>query len=216
MLNTLLEYLKHPVTTLIEKSEEEDVKKSGIKLAIISGVLSLIGVISSFFSISSKFSKDGTYGMWYDSAEQIAEAKSEALKDAELFGSFLENWVIYAATIAIMALIFFIIAKLVKSERNYLNQLSMVNNSAAVFVAATLVTSVISLIDVTFFQIVGIVFLFATLIYVSYSLMYAYKDSLSDVDSDKLVLVTTAVYITIVVILLVINYDKIKLLSSFM
>ena len=47
MFGNLLEKLKNPVTTVIEKSQEEDLKKSGIKLAIISAVMALISTISS-------------------------------------------------------------------------------------------------------------------------------------------------------------------------
>ena len=57
MFANLLEKIKSPVTTMIEKSQEEDLKKSGIKLAIVSVVMALISTISSIISIFSKYSK---------------------------------------------------------------------------------------------------------------------------------------------------------------
>lgn len=205
MFKTILEYLKHPVTTLIEKAEQEDIKKGGIKLAIISGVMSLVGIITKVQSILSKYSKDGTYASWYGE-EALAEAKSEAFKDAELFATFFKTWVIYAVVIAVVALILFIIAKIVKSEKSYANTLSMTTNAIGVCVVADIVGKIVALL----YAPLGAIIMLAAVVYASYALMYAFKDSLGDVDVNKLVLVTTAVIVVIVVIAALIISNQIK------
>ena len=205
MFQTILEYLKHPVTTLIERSEREDIKKGGIKLAIISGVMSLVGIITKVQSIFSTYSKDGYYGSWYTD-EQLAEARSEAFKEAELIGSFFKTWLIYAAVIAVVALILFIIAKIVKSEKSYASTLSMSTNAIGACVIANIVSKLVSLL----YAPLGAVIMLAAVIYASYSLMYAFKESLGDVDVNKLVLVTTAVIVVIVVVAALIISNQLK------
>ena len=69
MFANLLEKIKSPVTTMIEKSQEEDLKKSGIKLAIVSVVMALISTISSIISIFSKYSKKSYWYSYYSSSE---------------------------------------------------------------------------------------------------------------------------------------------------
>lgn len=205
MFQTILEYLKHPVTTLIEKSEQEDIKKGGIKLAIISGIMSIVGIITKVQSIFSTYSKDGYYGSWYTD-EQLAEARSEAFKEAELIGSFFKTWLIYAAVIAVVALILFIIAKIVKSEKSYASTLSMTNNTVGVVVIANVVNMLVSLV----YAPLGAIILFAAVVYSSYALIYAFRDSLGDVDVNKLVLVTTAVIVVIVVVAVLIISNQLK------
>jgi len=205
MFQTILEYLKHPVTTLIEKAEQEDIKKGGIKLAIISGVMSLMGVITKVQSIFSKYSKDGSYASWYGE-EGLAEARSEAFKEAELIGTFFKTWLIYAAVIAVVALILFIIAKILKSEKSYASTLSMSTNSIGLVVVANIVGELVALL----YAPLGAVIMLAAVIYASYALIHAFRDSLGDVDVNKLVLVTTAVIVVIVIIAALIISNQIK------
>lgn len=47
MFETIIEQLKNPVTSMVEKSKEEGIKKGTIKLVIISAVMALINVITS-------------------------------------------------------------------------------------------------------------------------------------------------------------------------
>ena len=204
MFETIVEFLKRPVSTLIEKSEQEDIKKGGIKLAVITGIMSLFGIITTVISIFSQYSKDNKYS-WYSDAEW-AEMRSEALKNVEFMSTFFKTWLIYAAIIAVGALILYIIAKFVKSEKSYASTLSMTNNAAGICVIANIVGKVASLI----YAPLGIIIVFASAVYASYALLYAFKDSLGDVDVDNLVIVTTIVMVVIVVIAALIISNQLK------
>ena len=144
MFGNLLEKLKNPVTTVIEKSQEEDLKKSGIKLAIISAVMALISTISSVISICTKYSKKGWYS--YYSSSELSEMRWDAIKNAELFTGFLKTAVISAIVIALIALVLFIIAKIVKSPKEYASNLSMINNTAIIYAVGSILILVLSLI----------------------------------------------------------------------
>lgn len=145
MFANLLEKIKSPVTTMIEKSQEEDLKKSGIKLAIVSVVMALISTISSIISIFSKYSKKSYWYSYYSSSE-LWDKRWDAIKNAGLFTGFLKTAVISAIVIAIIALVLFIIAKIVKSPKEYSNNLSMANNTAIIYVVGSILKLIISLI----------------------------------------------------------------------
>lgn len=198
MFKNVLEQLKSPVTTLIEKSENEDMKKCIIKLAIISVVIPLINVISSIVTIFSEYSKDSFWYSYYSSSE-IWEMRWEEIQDAELLGGFFKTWAILAIVIAVGALILFIIAKLVKSPKEYTTTLSMVNNALIIYI----VGSVLKLIFTLIYAPLGWIVLFASIVYMSFTLIYAYRDSLNIYSSDKLVLVTTGIFVVLIVILVI-------------
>lgn len=54
MLQNILEQLKNPVTTTIQKSEQEDIQKGIIKLVVISRIISLLNIISSILLTITK------------------------------------------------------------------------------------------------------------------------------------------------------------------
>lgn len=198
MLQNILEIMKHPVTILKEKSEQEDLKKGGIKLAILSGIMSLLNVITSIVSIISKYSKDSYWYSSYSSSE-LWDKRWDAIKDAELFGAFFKNWVVFAIVIAVLAAILFIIAKLVKSPKEYPNVLSMVTNSFIVYVAGSILNVILSFI----YAPLGWLVLFAASVYAFFSLINAFRDSLKIENTDTLVLVTTGVLVVVLVVAVV-------------
>ena len=71
MFETIIEQLKNPVTSMVEKSKEEGIKKGTIKLVIISAVMALINVITSMMSIFSKYSSKSWYADIYEKSEQL-------------------------------------------------------------------------------------------------------------------------------------------------
>lgn len=163
-----------------------------------------MGIITKISSIFSRYSKDNKYS-WYSDAEWF-EMRSKAFEDAELISTFFKTWLIYAAIIAVGALILYIIAKFVKSEKSYASTLSMTNNAAGVCVVANIIGKLASLI----YAPLGIIIVFASAVYASYALLYAFKDSLGDVDVDNLVIVTTIVMVVIVVIAALIISNQLK------
>ena len=197
MFSNVLTWLKTPVTTLIEKSEQEDLKKGAIKLAILSAVSSLISVISVLINIFTR-----EYSSYYEE-EEIWEMKMEALESADLFGAFFRGWVALIVTVAIIAVILYIIARIVKSPKDYAVTLSMVNNVAILNVAASLLNLIISFI----YAPLGIIISCVVAIYGFFSLLYAFKDSLNLENSDKLVLAFAGLFLVVIVVLVILFYS---------
>lgn len=183
MFETIIEQLKNPVTSMVEKSKEEGIKKGTIKLVIISAVMALINVITSIMSIFSKYSSKSWYADIYEKSE-LSKMKWDAIKDAELFGTFFKTWVIIAIGIAVVALVLWIIAKFIKSPKEYSDTLSIVNSAVITFVVASIINIILSKI----YAPLGIIFMFAVSIYIGYSVIFAYERLLEVEDTDKLVL----------------------------
>lgn len=209
MFANLLEKIKSPVTTMIEKSHEEDLKKSGIKLAIVSVVMALISTISSIISIFSKYSKKSYWYSYYSSSE-LWDKRWDAIKNAGLFTGFLKTAVISAIVIAIIALILFIIAKIVKSPKEYSNNLSMANNTAIIYVVGSILKLIISLI----YAPLGLLIWYAVTIYASFTLINAYRDTLEVENTNMLVLATTGILSAIMVILAILLTSILKVSFS--
>ena len=195
MLTNIVEQLKNPVKTLIEKSKQEDLKKCTIKLAIISGLASLINIISLVISIILKYSKDS---FWYSSysSDKLWEKRWEAIEDAEILNVFFKNWVIFAIGIAIAALVLYIIAKMVKSPNEYAKNLSMVNNTLIVYIVGQVLNVICSII----YAPIGMLIMYIVSVYVIFSLIGAFRDSLEIESTDKLVIVATVVLTVLVVV----------------
>lgn len=196
-----LEELKNPVTTILEKSKTETLKKGCIKAAILSLVMAVVSILSKVISIFSKYSSKSS---WYKnySASELWSKRWDAIGDAELFSNFIRSFVISALVIAIFALILFVIAKLVKKSKDYTVTLSMVNTTLSVYVVAIVLNLIISLI----YAPLGILLLYAVIVYASLSLMSAFRISLEVDDTNKLILVSTAVLTAVVLIAAVIVY----------
>lgn len=209
MFGNLLEKLKNPVTTMIEKSQEEDLKKSGIKLAIVSVVMALISTISSIISIFSKYSKKSYWYSYYSSSE-LWDKRWDAIKNAGLFTGFLKTAVISAIVIATIALVLFIIAKIVKSPKEYSNNLSMANNTAIIYVVGSILKLIISLI----YAPLGLLIWYAVTIYASFTLINAYRDTLEVENTNMLVLATTGILSAIMVILVILLTSILKVSFS--
>lgn len=199
MIGNILEKVKNPVTTILEKAENEDTKKGVIKLAIISGVMALINVILSIAKIFSQYSKKN---LWYSnsSSSDLWDKRWEAIKNAEMISKFFKSWVIIAIAIAVGALILYIIAKAVKNEKEYSSNLSMVNNVIIIYIVGFIVSKIVALI----YAPLGWLVIYATSVYASFALINAYRDSLDLESTDKLVLVVTGVLSALVVILAVV------------
>ena len=198
-MGTIINKFKNPVSTIIEKSYEEDNKKRAIKLVVISAIMSLINIISIIMGIVEKISKDSFYYHSYSSS-QLWDKRWNAIKEAELIGKFFSNWIIFAIVILAFALILFAINKLLKKDKDYLFNLSLVNNAAIIYVIGTILSKICSLIYLP----LGILCIYATTIYGGLTLLNAFRDSLELEDSNKLVLVSTGVLVVTMIILVVV------------
>lgn len=214
MFQNILEQLKTPVTTIIEKSEREDLKKGLIKLAILSGIMSLINVITTIISIFSTYSKK--IYRYSSSSSELWDKRWNAIKDAELFGTFFKTFIIIAIAIAVVALILFIIAKLVKSPKEYTSTLSMINNTMIIYVAGSILNIILSFI----YKPLGILVLYAVLVYAVLTLLLGFRDSLEINSSDNLALISTGillgVFVIVIILICAINGISLKDLNTVM
>lgn len=214
MFQNILEQLKTPVTTIIEKSEREDLKKGLIKLAILSGIMSLINVITTIISIFSTYSKK--IYRYSSSSSELWDKRWNAIKDAELFGTFFKTFIIIAIAIAVVALILFIIAKLVKSPKEYKSTLSMINNTMIIYVAGSILNIILSFI----YKPLGILVLYAVLVYAVLTLLLGFRDSLEINSSDNLALISTGillgVFVIVIILICAINGISLKDLNTVM
>lgn len=200
-LKKVLEQLKNPVATILEHSKRESLKFGCIKGAILALIMSVVSIISTVIGIISKYS---TKSIWYSSysSSELWEKRWNAIKNAELFTSFIRTFVIFAVCIAIFALILFVIAKLIKSSKDYAVTLSMVNTTLSVIVIAVVLNLILSAI----YAPLGLLVLYATITYASFSLISAFRISLELEDTNKLVLVSTAVLTVTVAIIFILIY----------
>lgn len=214
MVNDLINYLKQPVTTVIQKQGEEDLKKGAIKAAILSLIMTIVSIISTVVSIMTMNSKSS-----FLSKEQIADRRSKAFEDAELLKTFFQTFLGYIIVIAVVALILFVIAKLVKSEKKYEAALSIVNNS----IIGLVIVSILNLIVTHIYAPLAMLLSVAASAYTMFTLIYAFKESIEVENIDKLVLITTGVIVaTIVIAVLVftsisgVSLKSLETMSDFM
>ncbi len=204
MFENILYKIKNPVTNLIEKSQEEDLKKSGIKLIIVSAVMALINTISTVISIHTRYQSKGFFS--YYSPAELSELRAKAIKEAELFPNFFKTTIILAIAMALIALVLFIIAKIVKSPREYSSNLSMVNNTVIIYTIGSILKLILSAI----YAPLGIIVGFVITTYALFTLINGFRDSLDIESSDKLVLALTGLSCVIVIILALVLSSVIK------
>ena len=130
----------------------------------------------------------------------------DAIKNAELFTGFLKTAVISAIVIALIALVLFIIAKIVKSPKEYASNLSMINNTAIIYAVGSILKLVLSLI----YAPLGLLVWYACTVYASFTLINAFRDTLEVESTDTLVLATTGVFSAIIVILAIVLSSILK------
>lgn len=199
MFNKVLDVIKNPVTTIIERAEKEDIRKGAIKAVILSLVIALVNLISTVVSIISKFTRKD---FWYKNytSSQLWEKRFEAMGKAELFSSFFKSFIIALIAIAVVAGILFLIAKIVKSKKSYDKMLSIVNNVVVISIVGSILKLILSFI----YEPLALLVMFAISVYAFFSLIFAFRDSLEIENANTLVLATTAVLSIVAIIIVII------------
>ena len=193
MFENIIQMAKKPVTNMLQKAREEDLKKGAIKTLILSVILSMLSVISTLINIIKSISEKS-----YSYEESTSSQLWEKMKDAELFSSFFKQVLIYAIVIAVIALILFVIAKFLKKEKEYSETLSMTNNTFVLITIGAIINLIISLI----YAPLGVLVSFMIYIYAGLSLINTYRESLEMVDVNKLVLISTGVIMVTVILII--------------
>ncbi len=186
LLAGFVELVMHPVSKVTEAVQREDIKKSAIKAAIIAAVLAIVNVLSTIRVIHIANSKS-----------RVREAYMEALNPVL---SILKMFAIYLLAIIAVALILFIISKLVKDQKSLPSTLSMTANSAIVYTVGLTLGLILSFWTPLSILVIGIASLHSGL-----TLVVSFVSSLSSVNTDSLVLVTVVVLMAVSIVMAIIN-----------
>lgn len=224
MIGELLGLFKYPVTTFEKRAEERNIKKEAIIAAIIAVVIAVVTVLTTYIGISKIVNKeykslddynDNLYS-WEEEVtksefkEMKKDAKSELLEDAKLVESFFKTLVITAVAIALVAGILFVIARMVKSPKDYIEMLSMSNSAFIIYLIGFLLNTIFSYI----YAPVGVILFAAALIFAIISLSTAFRESIEVEDTNKLVIYSSIVLAVVFAVLVIIAMSYINSLTS--
>lgn len=224
MLGELLGLFKYPVTTFTKRAEERNIKKEAIIAGIIAVVIAIVTVLTSFISITKTVNKkykslksynDSLYS-WEEEVtksefkEMKKEAKEELLEDAELVKSFFKTLAITVVAIAVVAGILFVIARMVKSPKDYMEMVSMANSAFMIYLAGFLLNTIFSYI----YAPIGAIVLAGSTIFAVIALANAFRESIEVEDPNKLVIYASIVLTVVVALLVIIVMNYINSLFS--
>lgn len=216
MFNEYLELFKLPVTSLKKRAQEKNVKKEAITGAIIAVILAIVTLITTYNGamkpVKKKYSSLKEYNDKYsyfgsiteeDFKEKKKEAKKDALENINFAKTFFSTFAISAVSILLVAGILFIIARMVKIPKDYIELIAMTNGASIMYVLGFLINVIFSYI----YAPVGMILFVGISMYALISLCNAFRDLLEVKDSDKLSMYSSIV-LTIVFTILVIIVAK--------
>ena len=224
MIEELLGLFKSPVTTFTNRAEERNIKKEAIIAGIIALVIAIVTVITSFISINKIVNKkykslkdynDNLYS-WEeeitksDFKEMKKEYKSDLLEDAELVKAFFKKFAITVGVIALIAGILFVIARMVKSPKDYMEMVAMTNSAFIIYLIGFILSTVFSYIWLPLAAII----LAGTTIFAIIAIANAFRESIEVEDPNKLVIWSSVVLTIVLAILILIVANYLKSLAS--
>ena len=195
-MQNIMEKIKNPVSSCLEKISQEDLKTGLIKGAIIAVVMAIIKAISL---VVTTFTYYWGYYDDYDFSERM-ERVWYRVGDLEVFSGLFQSIIMIAIAISVVALMLFVIAKVVKSPKKYEETLSMVNSVTILLGIGQIIQMIVSLIYTPLGLIVGM----TVGTYAFFTLIETFKESIMIDESDTFVLASTGVItatITIIMIL---------------
>lgn len=224
MIGELLGLFKTPVTTFTKRAEERNIKKEAIIAAVIAVVIAIVTVLTSYIGIAKivnkkyKSLKDYNKNL-YSWQEEITksefkemkkEYKADLLEDAKLVGSFFKTLAITVVVIAVVAAILFVIARMVKSPKDYMEMLAMSNSAFIIYLLGFLLNAIFSYI----YAPVGAVLLVSALIFAIIALANAFRESIEVEDTNKLVIYSSLVLAVVFAVLVIIAVSYINSVTS--
>lgn len=186
-----LDLLFHPVSKVTETVQKEDIKKGAIKGVILAFALALINVLAEIRALRIINTKDRYFSNAVDAFRPVAT----------LFKTFALNIV----GIIVVALILFIIFKLVKDQKSITYTLSMVVNSAIVYTVVLLVSLIFGLIPGVFGTGVASLLIAIGKTHACLTLIVSFMSSLTNVNTDQLILVAIVVFAIVGIISTIIH-----------
>ena len=223
MFSEVLGLLKTPVTTMNQRAQERNVKKEIITGAIIAVILAIVTVLTTYigviksvnkiYSTVEKYNKE--YSYYKDLTkeefkEKKKEAKEKAFEDVELTKTFFKTLAISAVSILLVSGLLFIISRMVKSPKDYIELIAMTNGAYIIYILGFLLNIIFSYI----YAPVGIIILVGMFVYALISLCNAFRDSLEIENNDKLSMYSAIVLTITFAILVIIATSYLKNLTS--
>lgn len=222
MFSEVLELFKTPVTAMRKRADERNVKKEVITGAIIAVVLAIVTVITSYItvikSVNKVYSSLEKYNKKYSYSkvtkeefkEMKKEAKEEAFEDVKLVKTFFRTLAISAVSIVLVGGILFVISRMVKSPKDYIELIAMTNGAYIIYLLGFLLNVIFSYI----YAPIGIILLVGMFIYALISLCNAFRDSIEIENSDQLSMFSAIVLTVVFAILVIIAMKYINSLIS--
>lgn len=201
VLDEVKKFITKPVTNLMEKEQNEEYKVSIIKAVVSAAVVALILIFAIMSGVDAGIK---SYAGSYNGPE-IEAAKNLIYQQLNLFGLFFQVLAIFAGITLGVALVLFVVAKLMKVEKTFKNSLALAANYSIYTAVAMLVYYLLQFINV--YVAVGVTLLIGS--FASYALKYAFKNSLGAVDDDKLVMFASVVVTVITIVGAIILYNVI-------
>ena len=224
MLGELLGLFKIPVTTFTKRAEERNIKKEAIIAGIIAVVIALVTVLTTYMGVMKVINKtfkslDDYNDNLYSWEEEITksefkelkkEAKEEAFENINLVGTFFKKLATTLVAIAIVGGILFVIARMVKCPKDYIEMLSMSNSAFMIYLIGFLLNVVFSYI----YAPIGVILFATALIFAVIALASAFRGNIEVVDENKLVIFSGIVFAVIITVLVFIYKDYIVGISA--
>lgn len=224
MVGELLGLFKYPVKTFTKRAEERNIKKEAIIAAVIAVVIAIVTVLTSYIGISKTVNKkykslDDYNDSLYSWEEEITKSefkelkkdyKSDLLEDTGLVGSFFKTLAITVVAIAVVAAILFVISRMIKSPKDYIEMLAMSNSAFIIYLLGFLLNAIFAYI----YAPIGAVLLVAALIFAVIALANAFRESIEVEDTNKLVIYSSIVLAVVFAILVIIAVSYINSVTS--
>lgn len=212
MIGEVLGLLKNPVTSMVKKAEERNIKKEAITALIIAIVIALVSILTTYIGIMKEVKEEyPSYKeymeeySWRDETEEEykkekKEYKKDLMEDFELIPTFFRSVLITGISICLIAGILFVISRVVKSPKDYIEMISMVNGAFVIYLIGFLLNTIFSFI----YAPIGTIAQTGALIYAIISVSNAFRESIQVEDVDKLAkyssIVLTVVFAVLVII----------------
>lgn len=220
----IVDLFKTPVTTFTKRAEERNIKKEAIIAGIIAVVVALVTILTTYMGVMKVVNKtfkslDDYNDNLYSWEEEISksefkelkkEAKEEALEDLELGKTFFKTLLTTVISIALIAGILFVIARMVKSPKDYIEMLSMSNSAYIVYLIGFLLNVLFSYI----YTPIGIILVAGATIFAVIALASSFRESIEVEDSNKLVIYSSIVLTVVIAVLVIIAMNYLNSLVS--
>ena len=148
----------YPITAFQKRAEERNFKKEGRIALVLALVMGLMSILNSYLSVTRKINNlypayekyHTSYSFSKMTEEEYKEEKNEAKKEelgkVEFIKNFFKTIGVILLAICLLTVIMFIISKLVKDSKDFIELLSMSNSALLIYFVGSIVSLIFSFI----------------------------------------------------------------------